>query len=215
LSRALRKHNFQVLSIDHKGPKGVPILRLNIVKASERKNLTSLLRTASLHYVHFAPPCGTASAAREIQPGPPPLRSVEFPMGLANLAPLQQQRLDAANLLYEYTCEAVEILDSRNIDWSIENPASSLMWVTRPFRRLQRRRKKLFAFSFHTCMFLAPRKKDTALWCSFPQLRLHIAFHVITAMVTSNGGAFMAPKGLLLQQLWSVPTTTPWLLAGH
>ena len=122
LSRALRRHNFQVLSIDHKGPKGVPILRLGIVKASDQKFLTSLVRTASLHCVHFAPPCGTASAARNIRPGPP-LRSVQQPIGLDTLTPLQQLRVRSANLLYEFTCDTVEMLDLRDIHWSIENPS--------------------------------------------------------------------------------------------
>ena len=65
-------------------------------------------------------------------------------------------------------------LHARNIAWSIENPASSLMWITTPFVHLLQAIPSLIAFSFHTCMFAASRKKDTALWTSIPDLRRHL-----------------------------------------
>eukprot|EP00435_Cladocopium_sp_Y103_P042438 s2135_g11.t1 len=58
--------------------------------------------------------------------------------------------------------------------WSVENPAGSLMWLTDPFVELLESIPDLIAFSFHTCMFSAPRKKDTAIWASFQQLRTHL-----------------------------------------
>ena len=125
-------------------------------------------------YVHFAPPCGTASAARNIQPGPPPLRSVRFPMGLPNLSFAQRQRVGKANFLYAWTCKVILMLSAKGTAWSVENPASSLMWITDPFLQLLEAIPDLIAFSFHTCMFAAKRKKDTALWTSVAQLRTHL-----------------------------------------
>lgn len=115
--------------------------------------------------------------------------------GLDNLTPEQHLRVSAANSLYEWTCSAVLILDSRSVDWSVENPAGSLMWITTPFRRLQRKLKRLFAFSFRTCMFQAPRKKDTALWCSFPQLRRHMERKCDNQHGHLNWGKIRSPTG--------------------
>ena len=125
--------------------------------------LEELILLDKVLYVHFAPPCGTASAARNIQPGPPPLRSVRFPMGLPNLSFAQRQRVGKANFLYAWTCKVILMLSAKGIAWSVENPASSLMWVTDPFLQLLEAIPDLIAFSFHTCMFAAKRKKDTAL----------------------------------------------------
>ena len=85
LSKRLRTRRFQVISVDHVAAKGVPIFRVDITNDKQRKVLEMLLNLDCILYVHFAPPCGTASAARDIQPGPPPLRSLLFPMGLPGL----------------------------------------------------------------------------------------------------------------------------------
>ena len=174
LSKRLRAKQFQVISVDHVALKGVPILRIDITKADQRKVLEELILLDKVLYVHFAPPCGTASAARNIQPGPPPLRSVSFPMGLQNLSFVQRQRVAKANFLYAWTCKVVMMLSAKGVAWSIENPASSLMWITDPFVELLEAIPDLIAFSFHTCMFGAKRKKDTALWTSIHQLREHL-----------------------------------------
>ena len=174
MSKRLRQKCFQVLSVDHVGSKGIPVLRIDIGIESQRRVLEELRKLDKIIYVHFAPPCGTASAARQIQPGPPPLRSVHFPMGLPDLTFVQHQRVQKANFLYQWTCKLVLVLHEKGVAWSIENPASSLMWITDPFLHLLQCIPNLIAFSFHTCMFAAPRKKDTALWTSVKQLRQHL-----------------------------------------
>ena len=105
----------------------------DISKKSQRDVLEQLLSLDTILYVHFAPPCGTASAARHIKPGPPPLRSTVFPMGPPGLSFVQQTRTKKANFLYKWTWKLIKLLDSKNIGWSVENPASSLMWITDPF----------------------------------------------------------------------------------
>ena len=47
------------------------------------------------------------------------------------------------------------------------------MWITDPFIVLLSL-ANFDAFSFYTCMFQAPRKKDTAIWTSVPELRHHL-----------------------------------------
>ena len=155
-------------------PKGIPVLRIDISKKSQRDVLEQLLSLDTILYVHFAPPCGTASAARHIKPGPPPLRSTVFPMGLPGLTFVQQTRAKKANFLYKWTWKLIKLLDSKNIGWSVENLASSLMWITDPFVEMVQQLQHFDAFSFHTCMFAAKRKKDTAIWTSVPQLRAYL-----------------------------------------
>ena len=173
LSKRLRARRFQVISVDHVASKGVPIFRIDITNPRQRKVLEILLNLDCILYVHFAPPCGTASAARNIQPGPPPLRSLGFPMGLPGLNFIQKTRVRLANQLYEWTVDMIIKLDAKQVAWSVENPASSLMWVTEPFAKLAQL-LQFIAFSFHTCTFKAPRKKDTAIWCNVEQLRHHL-----------------------------------------
>eukprot|EP00435_Cladocopium_sp_Y103_P074393 s19_g48.t1 len=165
---------FQVLSVDHAFVKGTPIFRIDISKKSDRKILEDILSMDCILYVHFAPPCGTASAARMIRPGPPPLRSVRFPMGFKHSSGLNKERVRAANFLYKWTVDMILRLHAAGAAWSVENPAGSLMWITDPFVLLLQSIPDLIAFSFHTCMFSAPRKKDTAIWASFEQLRAHL-----------------------------------------
>ena len=174
LSKHLRLRNFQVVSVDHISAHSVPILRIDITKPHQCDILESLLELDSILYVHFAPPCGTASAAREIRPGPPPLRSWEMPLGLPNLTQTQQLRVDLANKLYNWTAMIAQRLNDKHVGWSIENPAGSLMWATPAMVALSAAIPDMIAFSFHTCMFSAPRKKDTAIWTNVPELKQYL-----------------------------------------
>lgn len=176
LSKFLRHYGFQVFSVDHKGTKGVPILQIDINVNDQRMLLEELLLQGNVLYIHFAPPCGTCSAARSIRlsrsrHGPKPLRSMAHPMGLKNLTPIQSKRVRLANQLYEWTVCVILKLDPKGI-WSVENPSSSLMWMTTPFQRLMRSALRIFGVSFHTCMYNAPRKKTTALWGNFEEIKL-------------------------------------------
>ena len=177
-SKALKETECKIFASRFSGScgtkKGVPILTINIEKANDRAVLEELLCLDKVLYVHLAPPCGTASAARNIQPGPPPLRSIIFPVGLPHLSFVQRTRVSKANFLYAWTCKIILIVNARNIGWRVENPASSLLWITDPFVHLLKMLPDLIAFSFHTYMFAAQRKKDTAIWTCVPQLRLHV-----------------------------------------
>ncbi len=176
LSKSLRRHGFQVMSIDHQACKGIPIIQIDLNSKFGKKLFEDLVANNQILYAHFAPPCGTASAARSIRlskrsHGPPPLRSLRLPMGITQLTSLQRKRVDAANGLYEYTGHWVLQLHQLGVAWSVENPASSLMWVTDPFQRIAKKLKlDMTAFVLDTCMFGASRKKRTAIWTSIKHL---------------------------------------------
>ena len=64
------------------------------------------------------------------------------------------------------------MLDRNNIGWSVENPSTSLMWVTRPFTDLMAQLgTKCLGFCFHNCMFGSRRKKLTAIWTCVSELK--------------------------------------------
>jgi hypothetical protein len=105
-----------------------------------------LIQSGRTVHVHMAPPCGTASRARERRiskklrqqgcPEPLPLRSNRWPEGLPNLKDSDKERVQSANVLYAF-CEKVCIaaLD-HNVRWSIENPLNSIFWLTQWMQRV-------------------------------------------------------------------------------
>ena len=62
----------------------------------------------------WAPPCATASRAREIRrrsgPDPKPLRTNTHPEGIPSLEGLDAARVESANKLYNVTCQFVLLL---------------------------------------------------------------------------------------------------------
>ena len=114
-----------------------PIIKLDLLKASQLKLAKQLVANPACAYVHFAPPCGKSSRARLIQNGdkhmPPPLRNDQYPNGLPWLTTEQQERVNKANELYQVTCELITLCQQHKILWSCENPGRSFMWQTTPF----------------------------------------------------------------------------------
>ena len=116
-----------------------PILQLNLLKPDQLAMLQELISSPNCVYVHFAPPCGTASRARLIQrkgrKNPPVVRTDAFPDGLPHLSGTLRDRVLSANALYQITCDLVRLCNQLGKLWSIENPGRSFMWVTSPLKR--------------------------------------------------------------------------------
>ena len=127
-----------MLAVDSVKPQGVPALALDLTKASSQKLVLDLVQSKRLAAVHLAPPCGTSSRAREIYavPGcPQPLRSPLHADGLPGLSFLQRTRVSAANKLYRFTAEVIRACHSLGVLWSLENPQSSMFWLTSPIQQ--------------------------------------------------------------------------------
>ena len=214
LSQSLRSQSFQVFSIDHKPFKNVAVLQIDLNSEIEKRLFWDLVRNNRVLYVHFAPPCGTASAARNIRMsatahGPPPLRSLAQPIGLDDPSPINQQRVELANNLYIFVAEAVQWLDARGIAWSIENPSSSLMWVTDPMQRLSvRLNTRFFGLVFDTCMLRQGSNilRFGPMWHAYASMQRLVT----NRTSTMNGESSEIP----LQQHLSVPTTNLWQMLG-
>ena len=88
----------------------------------------------SAHYVHFGPPCNSFSLARR---GQAP-RSRQYPMGKPGLSESDQQRVRIGNTLLFFCCALMRVCSSKGILWSLEQPQSSRMWITRVMTRALR-----------------------------------------------------------------------------
>ena len=103
-----------------------PIIRYDLLKHDHVKLVQDLIASPFCIYVHFAPPCGTSSRARLIQRrgrwNPPIVRTDQYPDGLPGLTGILQTRVQAANDLYQVTCDLVEFCLLHKKYFSVENP---------------------------------------------------------------------------------------------
>ena len=98
----------------------------------------NLARGGTKVKVWFAPPCGTASRAREFAAhagAPRPLRSKEHPAGLPGLDAVDSARVATANFLYNYVLQVIQRLPA-GTEWAIENPQSSYLWLLQGYPEL-------------------------------------------------------------------------------
>ena len=131
----------------------------------------------------MAPPCGTASAAREIKiPGmnpPKPLRTLEEPDGISTLSGLDLVRVSAANVLYSFCAEVLELCCLLDKLFMLENPRNSLFWVTTVWSESDKA-KHLYFQEHQACGYGSKRPKWTRLTANFPEV------HTINAVCPGN-----------------------------
>ena len=109
----LKSAGFDAIGIDHKMNKDKPETKayceLDLTLPWGIAELHKLLTRKNVKVTFMAPPCGSASAARQIRrksgPGPKPLRSKADPDGLPGLGMTDRQRVSTANKLYEVAAE--------------------------------------------------------------------------------------------------------------
>ena len=111
-----------------------PIIKYDLLKPEHLALVQELIASPFCVYVHFAPPCGTSSRARLIQRkgrwNPPILRTERHPNGIPGLSGVLLARVQAANSLYQITCDLVEFCIQCEKYFSVENPGRSFMWLT-------------------------------------------------------------------------------------
>lgn len=151
------------------------MVNLDLSTSEGQSAFWTILKEENVVYVHFAPPCGTSSLAREIrrknQTGkssavdPKPLRSSSFPDGLPDLSGVDKDRVVTANRLYAFVAKAIVYLSSVNISWSVENPTNSRMWETSFFEAAKIvLADALKTVAFQMCMHGGDRPKKTLFW---------------------------------------------------
>ena len=141
LSAAFKRLGFDVLAVDKtvaKSPK-VTVTKLDLTQYTNQLLVLDWIRLPQVKAVFVAPPCGTASQARNIQNEsipdlPQPLRSFEQPDGLDYLAELDFLRVGQANFLYDFVSTCYDVCCQLDKLFMCENPKDSLFWFTTPWQ---------------------------------------------------------------------------------
>ncbi|CAE7469829.1 unnamed protein product, partial [Symbiodinium microadriaticum] len=135
LTAELKSSGFRdSVGVDHVVPKHIvsPIVKLDLLEPDSVQMLFDMIDSPFCFYVHLAPPCGTASRAREI-PGrnmPQPARSELHPDGLPALQGPLLDRVRKANQLYSLAGRIFAHCMQAGKLVSCENPANSHFWNT-------------------------------------------------------------------------------------
>ena len=147
----------------------VHVLQLDLRLSRTWDFIRRLVETRDVVWVHIAPPCGTASRARDIGKGPRPLRSLQNPWGRPDLSEVEAARVASANAVYRETAAFCQWLLSNHacVHFSVENPLHSWLWHLPCFQSLVQR---LTLVSFDACLHGSTRKKATAFLSSHPVL---------------------------------------------
>ena len=173
LSLALQEVGFECLPVDWSGnthKSSVPIKVVDLTTETGGRCLWAAALQPGVAYVHFAPPCGTFSRAREVPiprklkehgvKEPQPLRSTEKPYGLPGLSAVDEMKVQKANSLVKLMGGLVQQLQRKGIMWSIENPRNSILWQCDEMKALSELRD-VYDMSFQACMHGGQRDKWT------------------------------------------------------
>ena len=139
-----------------------------------------MLENQRLVLVWAAPPCGTATRAREKKipqrlrqagvPEPKPLRTDARPEGLEGLSGTNKDRVDSANVLYKFTAEFLTAAHAKGIWVVVENPRRSLMWATSWVVKFTSK-PGMFTIDYDACQHGGDRQKKQRLWSNWKGLR--------------------------------------------
>ena len=133
------------------------------LRARSRQHLIlGWLRAGLIWGVHFGTPCCSFSRARDVPPGPPPLRSDQCPMGLPGLVrAADKEAVQSGNTLMLFSVRALRVCRDMRIPATLENPARSRLWLCPAIRgALKWRLSTLTTTEF--CMWGRPWRKPTA-----------------------------------------------------
>ncbi len=177
LSSAVKDVHIPVYAVDNKARRHGPVAIhvLDLTKQSDIAVILDLACYVNVASAHLAPPCGTASKARE-RPLPDdlahirsePLRSSEMPLGLEGISGVDAARVAAANALYALTVVIFLILHVRGAAVSVENPSKSYFWdavreLIAKLPWLQNLWGSMEDNTFQNCMYGSERDKWTTI----------------------------------------------------
>ena len=140
------------------------ILQLDLNDPQSVEHLWKILSDNAVRYVHCAPPCGTATRARDIQfPGAPPvLRTVARPQGVEGLSGTDAVRVAKANALYSLVLDICKFCLQSHRYFSCEHPSRSYLWLLPEWQAFMCQADVQQTF-FHHCEYGGDRRKGTRL----------------------------------------------------
>ena len=149
---------------------------MDISDDSVWNRIRAKISSGTFQFIFAGPPCRTFSMARQVRPGPPPLRDRQHPYGFPrsqarrrgiSTGDLEKVRLD--NLLAIRTAEACSIMLRAGKGFAVEQPAlwgpggsnAASMFDLEPFVDLKQRGAK--TVEFDQCRYGADTTKPTQL----------------------------------------------------
>ena len=181
LAKALRNVGFVVEGTNYhrcRHEPEIPAIRANLSTAAGQHIIWRLVADPRLAFILMAPPCGTASRAREkfvsksLWRGkvPKPLRSQKHPAGFPGLKPKDKLRVELANRLYALAVQVATECLGRKIPFVIENPKNSYFWDLPEVKQLLEQ-AGVEDVIYQACMHGGARPKRTQLLGTLPGSR--------------------------------------------
>ena len=128
------------------------------------------IRAGLICGIHLGTPCQSFSRIRGLGIGPPAIRSDAEPMGLSTpLRPGDVRALQVGNKLLHVSCRVFHACLIHRIPVSLENPATSRLWLTPCIRHLKSR-KLVSLTTTEFCMWGKPWRKSTSFLSAFLDL---------------------------------------------
>ena len=140
-------------------PNGFPAA--DAFDSSVLAKLLGWISAGALRLIHFGTPCSSFSIARDDDP----LRSLHFPLGLPDLSPSQQAKVDLANRCVDVTIQLASAVWQPGGHWTIENPTSSLIWEVPTLRTLLDA-CSAFPVFLAMCCYGSVYGKPTTIWAT-------------------------------------------------
>ena len=166
------KSSFGTDKVRHKNLSG-PVIVADLTCSAGRSLFMKWISNENVVGIFLAPPCGTASRARNIKlkhnaskkrklslREPQPLRSNKHPNGLPHLSWLDKLKVSQANKLYHLTSQIVDLALKRNLVVCVENPQFSFFWSTTFWLEVSSRMQYTI---HHACQYGSKRLKKTML----------------------------------------------------
>ena len=138
---------------------GVELQQFDLLKAGPFKKIKELLKSGKVRWLHMAPPCKTFSCARRSDRfgKVKKLRSRKHPEGFEPKPRVVRE----GNLLAARSAQLAMLQYKAGGWFSIENPATSFMWIYAPVRRLLKL-EGVQLLAGDQCMFGGEYRKPTS-----------------------------------------------------
>ena len=139
LSFTAENAGFFAIPVDYSMNKFQPkvsTVRLDLADESCVDICCDAIQAGCIQVVTAAIPCGTASRARDLPNGPPPLRSLEYPYGLPSLSGVNRVRAEKANRIYANAARILAFAHGYDCISLAENPDRAYTWILTEFLHL-------------------------------------------------------------------------------
>ena len=198
----------------------VPVLLWDITYGSEydlrypsnRRLIAGWMRAGKICGGHLGTPCNTFTRARDHPPGPPPLRSNEHVLGLPNLLPHDLAKVRDGNLFMRFSVFILTLALALQLPFTMENPATSRLWLCPGVLRLLRRPKvQLVVTEF--CMYGMPWRKSTkflGVWISLELLAAYRCIGAKRGLCKHSGKLHIPLTGVDAQGRWLTKLAEPY-----